>query len=171
MTDKTCCKCKETKLFTDFSKNARTKDGYKYACKACVSKEYFENQDVEKEKRKAHYRKNIQQYVARSYEWRKDNFPKRQLEQKKRQLLQKYNLTFEQYQQMYEDQEGKCKICGLFLSLLPSTEIPSACVDHCHKTHQVRGLLCYSCNLLLGHARDDKAILKSAMEYLDNANS
>ncbi len=167
MTDKLCCKCKNTKLFSDFSRNARTKDGYKYACKACVSADYFANQDKEKDKRKEHYRKNVQQYVNRSYEWRKENFPKRQLEQKKRQLLQKYNLTFEQYTGMFEQQDGKCKICGLFLSLLPSTEIPSACVDHCHSTGKVRGLLCYSCNLMLGHARDDTHILQKAMDYLN----
>ena len=39
-------------------------------------------------------------------------------------------------------------------------------VDHCHETGEVRGMLCNSCNSLLGHARDSEKILQEATNYL-----
>lgn len=39
-------------------------------------------------------------------------------------------------------------------------------IDHDHATGQVRGLLCHSCNLILGHAKDSVVLLNSAIKYL-----
>ena len=30
------------------------------------------------------------------------------------------------------------------------------CVDHCHKTGKIRGLLCFACNSGIGHLKDNK---------------
>ncbi len=38
--------------------------------------------------------------------------------------------------------------------------------DHSHTTGWFRGILCQSCNLLIGHAREDIEVLKAAIEYL-----
>lgn len=40
-------------------------------------------------------------------------------------------------------------------------------VDHCHENGHVRGLLCSSCNTAIGLLRDDPAILRSAIAYLE----
>lgn len=164
---KSCCRCGVTKPLTDFSKNKRTPDGHKYQCKTCISSDYFANQDAEKEKRKQHYAKNKKNFLDRSYDWRKQNPLKRQFSEKKRALKKKYNLSWDDYVNMFEQHDGKCAICGVLLAMYAHENAPSACVDHCHKTGKIRGLLCYSCNLLLGHARDDVSLLDAAKEYLN----
>jgi len=72
------------------------------------------------------------------------------------------SVTPEQYAALLARQEGRCAIC--------QTDQPggkgSWHVDHDHATGGVRGLLCSQCNLMLGHARDDPARLRAALEYL-----
>jgi hypothetical protein len=77
-------------------------------------------------------------------------------------LRKNYNLSLSDWNKMFEKQNGCCAICHLHQSKLPSR----LCVDHCHTTGKVRGLLCTSCNMGLGHFRDDETILESAINYL-----
>lgn len=42
------------------------------------------------------------------------------------------------------------------------------CLDHCHKSNEVRGALCYACNTALGKFKEDKKILERAIKYLDD---
>lgn len=53
--------------------------------------------------------------------------------------------------------EQKCSICGSTHKL---------CIDHCHTTGKVRGLLCSSCNMGIGHFGDSIEKLFSAISYL-----
>jgi hypothetical protein len=41
------------------------------------------------------------------------------------------------------------------------------CIDHCHETGAVRGLLCRSCNLGLGMLGDNLIGLRFAVKYLE----
>lgn len=65
------------------------------------------------------------------------------------------------YPAMYEEQEGACKICEKNFS--------SLCVDHDHNSGKVRGLLCDSCNLMLGYALDNITTLQNAITYLNES--
>jgi len=60
---------------------------------------------------------------------------------------------------MYEEQDGKCFICKKKSS-------KNLAVDHCHKTNNVRRLLCSECNTGLGLFYDDPKLLLKAAEYL-----
>ena len=43
------------------------------------------------------------------------------------------------------------------------------CLDHDHKTGKFRGWLCHDCNKALGFFKDNVGLLKSAIEYIENA--
>jgi hypothetical protein len=74
----------------------------------------------------------------------------------------KYGLTKEEYERMQTEQDNKCLIC--------ETEIKGKdiCVDHCHDTGDVRGLLCRTCNSGLGFFKDTLEILENAVTYMQN---
>lgn len=44
-------------------------------------------------------------------------------------------------------------------------------VDHCHKTGEVRGLLCHNCNRALGLLKDDISRLERSIDYLKGATT
>lgn len=58
---------------------------------------------------------------------------------------------------MASRQRGGCAICR---------EKKRLCVDHCHVSKKVRGLLCRECNIALGLLNDSVARLKRAVKYL-----
>ena len=64
-------------------------------------------------------------------------------------------------------QEGKCAICGR-TGEEPAMRYGGRLVlDHNHTTNEIRGLLCGSCNIGLGHFKDSPELLQKAKEYLD----
>jgi hypothetical protein len=70
-----------------------------------------------------------------------------------------YGLTPADEAAILAQQGGVCPIC-----LRRPKDI-----DHCHKTGEVRGKLCGTCNRrLLTAARNDPAVLRRAAEYLEN---
>jgi hypothetical protein len=75
--------------------------------------------------------------------------------------LKRYNLTPAQYAEMIYIQRNRCAICG------KPAEGKSLHIDHNHTTGKVRGLLCHNCNVLIGHAKEDREILLSAIGYLN----
>jgi hypothetical protein len=71
-----------------------------------------------------------------------------------------YGLSLEGFHALVAAQSGRCAICF---------EAPTGRgfhVDHCHRTGQIRGLLCRGCNLALGNMKDDPARLVRAADYL-----
>jgi len=68
-------------------------------------------------------------------------------------------MSLEEYIQLFDAQEGLCAVC------LKAVE-GNLYVDHDHVTGLVRGLLCRTCNLGLGHFKDDTKLLLKAVNYL-----
>lgn len=82
-----------------------------------------------------------------------------------RRRLRKYGLTQVEYDQLLARQRGQCPGCR--------TEDPGAkgwCIDHCHNTGRVRGLLCNRCNTMLGLANEDASILRSLADFAERMN-
>ena len=77
-------------------------------------------------------------------------------------LRRRYGLTIQQRDELLAAQGGVCAICG---------ETPKRiCVDHCHDTGSIRGILCHSCNVKLA-AIDDRKFHASALRYLGRSGS
>jgi Autographiviridae endonuclease VII len=75
------------------------------------------------------------------------------------QLKRLYGISPADYDALLEKQDGVCAICGK-----PSEE--TLCVDHCHATGTIRGLLCRKCNIALGCNEDDPATIITSLAYL-----
>lgn len=81
-----------------------------------------------------------------------------------------YGVTAIKYKEIQTAQDNRCAICfthedqckrpgpGGYYGLV---------VDHCHINNTVRGLLCHSCNTLLGAAKDNPNTLRRAIDYLN----
>ena len=84
----------------------------------------------------------------------------------------RYNTSREEVQNKLEEQNSRCQICTSAIDLgekdenFRSITNSTAKVDHCHKTGQVRGLLCNHCNTALGLFRDSPEICIKAANYL-----
>jgi hypothetical protein len=79
-------------------------------------------------------------------------------------LKAEYGLTPEQYAAILAEQNGCCAICG---SSNPGIGQKVFCVDHDHSTDRVRQLLCFGCNMIIGHAADDPERLRRAATYVE----
>jgi hypothetical protein len=74
-------------------------------------------------------------------------------------LRQRYNITGAEVEEMFKAQDGKCAICG-------QRSDRELHVDHDHLTGEVRELLCFNHNAMLGKAGDSIEVLEAAIEYL-----
>lgn len=78
----------------------------------------------------------------------------------------KYGITEDQYHAMLDRQDGMCAICGTTSNRYGDETERHFAVDHDHATGEVRGLLCQTCNRMIGLANDSVEMLRKAMEYL-----
>ena len=86
----------------------------------------------------------------------------KQRRQKDAYLQKNYHITLLQYNQLREHQDYKCAICRA-----PEANFKNGmAVDHCHKTGEVRGLLCWRCNRALGKFEDSIEKIRRAADYV-----
>lgn len=85
-------------------------------------------------------------------------------------LKHRYGITLEDYERRLIEQDGKCAIC----KQPPGKNVRAhwggkLCVDHCHDTGKVRGLLCNDCNLAVGYGKTEQVLLSAAQYIRDNS--
>lgn len=136
---KTCKECGETKLLSEFSPKWESGQGKHYRLHSCDP---------------------CRNAARRSY--RRSNYTRYYRHHKNSSLKSLYGITIDDYDEMYDDQEGCCAICGTHQSELRL----ALQVDHCHDTGIIRGLLCGYCNSVLGYMGDDPEVLDNAAAYL-----
>jgi len=84
-----------------------------------------------------------------------------------RMFMWRYGITEEEQKSIIQEQGGKCPICDRFFGEYVNPE-----TDHCHNgTINVRGILCHTCNVMIGYAKDNTDVLQRAMQYLRKWNS
>lgn len=185
MEQKTCRKCQRDLLAFAFCTNMTTRDGLNNFCRKCCKKscEKWRKRKGSGEKIKAagkawacanrdkvlvnrrNYRKRhperAKQQVANAYAKYKDKYMAMTWH---RNLKYKYGITEKEFNAFAEQQNHRCAICGTDKF---DGRRKRFCVDHCHSTGVVRGLLCFNCNAMLGCARDSVQTLKTAIAYLE----
>jgi len=85
-------------------------------------------------------------------------------------IKSKYGITLEDFIEMYEAQDGCCKICASEIEMYATRDRVHdvANIDHCHETGKIRGLLCNFCNTALGKFKDSPELLIKAANYIRN---
>lgn len=138
---KHCKTCNTTKPLSDFG---LLRGKPRHICKDCrkiESKQWYENN------------KDRKKELSKQYKHIK----------KDKDLQTTYGIDLETYNAMLATQGNCCKICGTHREQLKR----ALCVDHCHTTGTVRGLLCDTCNRSLGLLKDSVKILERAIKYLE----
>lgn len=120
------------------------------------------------------YKQKVQEIERKSYQLHKEErrIKNREIGRKRYREnnweIQRSSIYFE----LLEKQNNVCAVCEKEeISKNKKGEIKTLAVDHNHDTNKVRGLLCQTCNLLLGFAKDDIDILKRGIKYLEEADS
>lgn len=134
---KLCNKCTEAKSFSEFYKDIRCKSGISGICKECT-------------KIQAKLYRLSHKDIIRAGK-RVDK------------LKRRFGLTPKMYDQMLENQNYCCAICGIHRVKLSK----NMAVDHDHSTGVVRALLCSSCNTSLGQLKEDVQILENMIAYIN----
>lgn len=152
---KQCTKCKEIKELTQFYKNKVLPDGHACWCKKCqitYEKGYRRTPEglASARKRRSKYREKNRE---RETDW---------------QLKTQYGITLNDYERMFTQQNGVCAICKQPESTKYREKIRRLCVDHNHRTKEIRELICHRCNRGLGFFRDEIPLLEFAITYLKN---
>lgn len=119
-----------------------------------------------RKKYKAEYfQKNRERIYARIKVDKDKNPEKYKINTRNYGLKYLYGLTLEEFDAFYIVQKGKCWICEKNFSKNKRADNPV--VDHNHKTGNIRGLLCWKCNIALGHFDDNIELLRNAVKYLE----
>lgn len=171
MKTKVCSKCGKRKLVKYFYKTkSHGRSNFRGDCKKCFEKyrkKYFqENPNKRREYHKKWRDKNKEYVINKAKKYKKRNPIKIKFLNQRYWLKKAFNLTIEDYNNLLKNQGNKCAICKTKFKKLTEQNIDRLCIDHNHKTEQIRGLLCTQCNLAIGNLKEKIQYFKNAIKYL-----
>lgn len=105
---------------------------------------------------------------SKQFEGRKKKYCTQTCNDRASNLKRRYGITSDEVISIYKKQSGRCGICDVPIDIheLGFTRHTPANVDHLHGSTHVRGLLCSECNKGLGMFKDNRKLLRGAIEYL-----
>lgn len=171
---KTCSKCGTEKDDDEFYVYKKT--GTRWAkCKTCHVSEGVARAAAEPEKHNARTRAWRAAHPGRATEIAREWQLRHPEQFRNIQAKQRFNINFNA---MWEAQGGLCASCGGTM-LRQGKTLKSVVVDHdrscCSKAKScgkcVRGLIHWGCNMVLGYAKDDAEVLRSAAAYVERFSS
>ena len=113
----------------------------------------------------AEFNKNKYQTSGLSYACR----PCMKVQSRRYNLPAKYGITAGDFATMLLAQGGKCACCKSGFDMEGKASV-RPCVDHNHKTGEVRALLCGRCNLAAGNVLDSSERAEQLAMYLKHWN-
>lgn len=153
-------------LVNAWSKQDRMKnpDKYKAWSKAFKDKNIEKIRESGREYQKRKRYEDIEASRTKEAEYREKN--KERIYQSY--VSKKYGLSKDETEKFFLKHGDKCTICGMPETRMSSSgnKVSRLCIDHCHDTGKVRGLLCHRCNHALGCVGDSIEVLKKAIKYL-----
>lgn len=179
---KKCKACFKEKDVSEFHKKGEYSDGRYPRCKFCVKNKVYIPEDnyTQITGLKICSKCKIEKSTALFYKRnnRKSGFsskcqdclraePKNRdiLKYKNLDLMKSYGISLDDYNVILSAQDGCCKICSTPQASLKGKK-KYLCVDHCHDTGIIRGLLCDKCNRGIGLLNDSIQLLENAVIYL-----
>lgn len=100
---------------------------------------------------------------TRRKDWRAENPAEASARDRRRTLKTKYGISEDKFWEMLVDQEFSCATCHVKLTKATTH------IDHDHRSGIVRGLLCFNCNVAIGHFRDNPVLMERAASYVREA--
>jgi hypothetical protein len=133
---KKCSSCAEVKPLDLFGIDRRTPTGRRSICRAC----------------------RITQRARRAR-----LFPEQRIREYGAFVKSRYGLTWDAHEALILRAAGYCDSCG---NQFTGRDRQSTCIDHCHTTKDVRGLLCGKCNTSAGNLADCPDTIFSLIKYI-----
>lgn len=165
--NKTCVHCKESKSIKEFHTRSSQSDGLAYYCKVCtkvLAQEYRnrpENIVANRERARKWREANPEKAKATHDGWVKRNRARYNEANKWRRLRHRYGLSREAYENLMRVAGGVCELCGSGHIL---------CLDHCHQSGLVRGILCMRCNTAMERFDEMPDFPARVVKYLEKHN-
>ena len=161
---KKCTKCGKVKDESEFHPAHHHSDDLASQCKLCKNK--WTAAHYQRTKEKQHVRGKMYRDKNREVIREKANHMYKTDPRRKRAAWATHgiDMTVDRYNEMSLSQKGKCLICGVHQKDLKQ----KLSVDHNHATGEVRGLLCYRCNLMVGNVECNSDIIERVHLYIKN---
>ena len=165
---KICNCCGVEKSLTEFTKVCKTRDWLRAECKKCRNekdKQYTRKRYAKDKQYREKMKIRAKAYRDGTFE-QKPKLPIIDMAVKIMAAQIGYDplVLNSIVENLFKKQKGQCAICGIHQDSLNKR----LCIDHCHKTNRIRGLLCTSCNAGIGNLRESIELLKNSIDYLRN---